>query len=147
MKDYFGAYGAMTDVVVMKGAAKVCRVAASECPCRSHARTLSVFHPPTLSLADKVTGNGRGFGFVTFADVKGIVPHRLQTRGSQGNVGGKGLVVASKMLRMLPQFSVPRQLFWRGRMADRVVAARHEIRGRSVGRCISSTRLYASSLR
>jgi len=38
VKEYFGVYGTLTDVVVMK---------------------------------DKVTGNGRGFGFVTFEDIKG----------------------------------------------------------------------------
>ena len=54
VKEYFGAYGTITDVVVMK---------------------------------DKLTGQGRGFGFLTFAD---------------------------------------------GNVADRVVAQRHEIKGRSV---------------
>mmetsp|Transcript_21874 Transcript_21874/g.34281 ORF Transcript_21874/g.34281 Transcript_21874/m.34281 type:complete len:80 (+) Transcript_21874:158-397(+) len=38
LKDYFGAYGELTDVVVMR---------------------------------DKMSGKGRGFGFVTFADPKG----------------------------------------------------------------------------
>ena len=57
LKTYFEKLGEITDIVVMKGIVPFAKEQKLECD--------------MIYLSDKTTGNGRGFGFVTFADSSG----------------------------------------------------------------------------
>ena len=79
LKEYFSVYGALTDVVVMRGESDsrvggrrsiVCCVA-TESLVKSACSFRLEPDGKTALCADKMTGNGRGFGFVTFQDRNG----------------------------------------------------------------------------
>ena len=73
-----------------------------------------------------MTGNGRGFGFVTFSDSKGACPECLFDESSCMSCLENGL--SREKIR---NFDLVLVLFFS--VADSVVAQRHEIRGRTVG--------------
>ena len=78
IKEYFSVYGTLTDVVVMKGE----RASSLGCSwvgllmCGGAGLTVCFFSHLLSGRCgpletDKLTGNGRGFGFVTFEDMNG----------------------------------------------------------------------------
>jgi hypothetical protein len=82
----------------------------------------------TFSFPDKTTGNGRGFGFVTFADSSGNYfrdSYHLIVSFAP-SIFNRAQAYAVEVVQF-----VTRKFVWLT-VADRVVAARHEIKGRSV---------------
>lgn len=87
LKDYFQSFGALTDVVVMRGFT----------PCSDCTPALLF---SLLTFPDKITGRGRGFGFVTFED-PAVVERIL---GGKHELKGRTVRLALPELRCVAEF-------------------------------------------
>ena len=92
-----------------------------------------------------MTGNGRGFGFVTFQDKKGAQSISILYY-YEHNAAGSALFPCVCVLVCCGRIAYVVTVVWLvPPVAERVVAQKHEIRGRTVGVCRAGVGLSLST--